>query len=108
MEISRHIADFGMDSISLAGPLAAKLQAMRDAGFRQVMLAACDLVGHPKGWQAAVQEVRDSGLRVTWFQVLRDFEGLSGHLHDYKIDIAKSMLEMCAALDCRLMLMCLP
>ncbi len=56
MEISRHIADFGMDSISLAGPLAAKLQAMRDAGFRQVMLAARDLVGHPKGWQAAVQE----------------------------------------------------
>jgi hypothetical protein len=40
--------------------------------------------------------VRASGLRVTGFQVLRDFEGLSGHLHDYKVDIAKSMLEMCA------------
>jgi sugar phosphate isomerase/epimerase len=38
--------------------------------------------------------------------VLRDFEGLSGHLHDYKVDIAKSMLEMCAALDCRVLLVC--
>ena len=98
--------NFGMDTISLAGPLKAKLQAMRDAGFTQVMLLARDLVGHPDGWRAAVQEVRDSGLRVTGFQVLRDFEGLSGHLHDYKVDIAKSMLEMCHALDCHVMLAC--
>jgi sugar phosphate isomerase/epimerase len=98
--------DFGMDTISLAGPLKAKLAAMKAAGFTQVMLLARDLVGHPDGWQAAVQEVKDSGLRVTGFQVLRDFEGLSGHLHDYKVDIAKSMMEMCAALDCRVMLAC--
>lgn len=98
--------DFGMDTISLAGPLKAKLAAMKAAGFTQVMLLARDLVGHPDGWQAAVQEVKDSGLRVTGFQVLRDFEGLSGHLHEYKIDIAKSMMEMCAALDCRVMLAC--
>jgi len=100
------IRDFGMDTITLAGPLAAKLRAIRDAGFTQVMLAARDLVGHPEGWQAAVQEVRASGLRVTGFQVLRDFEGLSGHLHGYKVDIAKSMIEMCAALDCRVLLAC--
>jgi len=98
--------NFGMDTISLAGPLKAKLAAMKAAGFTQVMLLARDLVGHPDGWRAAVQEVKDSGLRVTGFQVLRDFEGLSGHLHDYKIDIAKSMLEMCHALDCRVMLAC--
>ena len=98
--------DFGMDTISLAGPLEAKLAAIRDAGFNQVMLAARDLVGHADGWQAAVAVVKASGLRVTGFQVLRDFEGLSGHLHDYKVDIAKSMLEMCHALDCRLLLAC--
>jgi sugar phosphate isomerase/epimerase len=53
-----------------------------------------------------VHEVKESGLRVTGFQVLRGFEGLSGHLHDYKVDIAKSMLEMCHALDCHVMLAC--
>ena len=103
---SGNIDDFGMDTISLAGPLEAKLKAVREAGFTQIMLAARDLVGHPDGMEAAVAAVRASGLRVTGFQVLRDFEGLSGHLHEYKIDIAKSMLEMCHALDCRLLLIC--
>ncbi len=101
-----NIADFGMDTISLAGPLEAKLKAVRGAGFTQIMLAAKDLVSHPGGVEAAVAAVRASGLRVTGFQVLRDFEGLSGHLHGYKIDIAKSMLEMCHALGSHLLLVC--
>jgi sugar phosphate isomerase/epimerase len=100
------IDDFGMDTISLAGPLEAKLRAVRDAGFSQIMLSARDVVGHPDGLDAAVAAVRASGLRVTGFQVLRDFEGLSGHLHDYKVDIAKAMLEMCAALGAKVLLVC--
>ena len=100
------ISAFGMDTITLAGPLEAKLDAMKSAGFSQVMLKANDLVGHPNGWQAAVKAVRDSGLRGTGFQVLRDFEGLTGHLHQYKVDIAKAMLEMCAALGCDVLLAC--
>jgi 2-keto-myo-inositol isomerase len=106
MRSAEYIADFGMDTISLAGPLAAKLRAIKDAGFSQVMLAARDLVGHADGWQAAVEEVKASGLRVTGFQVLRDFEGLTGHLHDYKVDIARSMIEMCAALGSPILLAC--
>ena len=101
-----NISGFGMDTISLAGPLEAKLQAMQDAGFSQVMLKANDLVGHPQGLEAAVAAVRASGLRGTGFQVLRDFEGLSGHLHEYKVDIAKSMLQMCHALGCKVLLAC--
>lgn len=100
------VDDFGMDTISLAGPLEARLKAVHDAGFTQIMLSARDLVGHPGGLEAAIESVRASGLRVTGFQVLRDFEGLSGHLHDYKIDVAKSMLEMCHALGCGLLLVC--
>jgi sugar phosphate isomerase/epimerase len=100
------ISGFGMDTITLAGPIEAKLEAMQRAGFSQVMLKANDLVGHPQGLDAAVKAVKASGLRGTGFQVLRDFEGLSGHLHDYKVDIAKSMLEMAAALDCKVLLAC--
>ena len=100
------VDDFGMDTITLAGPLEAKLAAMRAAGFGQVMLKANDIVGHAGGVEAAVQAVRASGLRVTGFQVLRDFEGLSGHLHDYKVDIARSMIEMCAALGSPVLLAC--
>ncbi len=101
-----NVERFGMDTITLAGPLESKLRAVRDGGFTQIMLAARDIVGHPGGESAAIAAVRESGLRVTGFQVLRDFEGLSGHLHDYKIDIAKSMLSMCKALGSRVLLVC--
>jgi sugar phosphate isomerase/epimerase len=67
---------------------------------------ARDLVTHPGGVPAAVNAVRESGLRPTGFQVLRDFEGLSDHLHDYKVDIAKSMLQMCAATGSKVLLAC--
>ena len=97
---------FGMDTITLAGPLETKLRAVRAAGFSQIMLSARDIVGHPDGEEAAIQAVRESGLRVTGFQVLRDFEGLSGHLHQYKVDVAKSMLEMCHALGSPVLLTC--
>ena len=101
-----NLDDFGMDTITLAGPLEAKLKATREAGFTQIMLNATDIVGHPGGEAAAVAAVKQSGLRVTGFQVLRDFEGLSGHLHAYKVDVAKAMLEMCRDLGSRVLLIC--
>jgi sugar phosphate isomerase/epimerase len=97
---------FGMDTITLAGSLEAKLEAVREAGFSQIMLSARDVVGHPQGEPAGVAAVRASGLRVTGFQVLRDFEGFAGHLHAYKVDVAKAMLEMCRALGARVLLAC--
>jgi sugar phosphate isomerase/epimerase len=105
-QFNGNIDCFGMDTISLAGPLHSKLKAMRDAGFTQVMLSARDIVGYEHGVDAAIQVVRDSGLRVTGFQVLRDFEGLSGGLREYKVDIAKSMLELCSAVGAKVLLMC--
>src|SRR3979411_1672018 len=97
---------FGMDTITLAGPLEAKLRAVRAAGFTQIMLSAQGILGHPGGGAAAIAAVQKSGLRVTGFQVLRDFEGLEGHLHAYKVDVAKAMLEMCRALRSRILLAC--
>ena len=76
-----NIDQFGMDTTTLAGPLEAKLAAVRAAGFTQIMLQARDIAGHPDGEAAAIGAVRRSGLRVTGFQALRDFEGLTGHLH---------------------------
>ncbi|MGI8896576.1 MAG: sugar phosphate isomerase/epimerase family protein [Casimicrobiaceae bacterium] len=101
-----NLSQFGMDTITLAGPLESKLRAVRDAGFTQIMLSARDVVGHPGGEAAAVAAVRQSGLRVTGFQVLRDFEGLPGHLHLYKVDIAKAMLKLCHALGANVLLVC--
>lgn len=101
-----NISDFGVDTISLAGSLRFKLDAAREAGFSQVMLSARDVAAHPLGFKAAVEEVKSSGLRVTAFQALRDYEGLSEHLHEYKLDVAKSMLQMCFELDSKVLLIC--
>lgn len=100
------IDGFGMDTITLAGSLDRKLAAVRASGFEQIMLNANDLVGYDGGVDAAIALVKNSGLRVTGFQVLRDFEGLSGHLHEYKLDIAKSMLQMCHQLGSKILLVC--
>ena len=91
-------SDIGMDTASLAGTLECKLAAIRDAGFSQVMISASDVVGHPGGTAAGVRAVRESGLRVTGLEALRDFEGLSGNFHAYKVDVAKSMLDVCFSL----------
>jgi sugar phosphate isomerase/epimerase len=96
--------DFGMDTASLAGALEGKLAAVRGAGFSQVMISASDVVGHPGGIEAGVGAVRDSGLRVTGLEALRDFEGLEGKLHAYKVDVAKSMLDVCSRLGGRMLL----
>ena len=101
-----NIDDFGVHTITFAGSLEVKLAAMRAAGFTQVMLSARDLAGHPDGPAAAIAAVKASGLRVTGLQVLRDFEGLSGHLHAYKVDMAKAMLDMCRAVGAKILLVC--
>jgi sugar phosphate isomerase/epimerase len=97
---------FGMDTITLAGSLDAKLAAVKSAGFTHIMLLARDLTNYEDGQAAAVAAVKASGLRVTGLQVLRDFEGLQGHLHDYKIDVAKAMLGLAAQVGAKLLLIC--
>ena len=96
--------DIGMATASLAGSLETKLAAVRRAGFSQVMIAAADVVSHPGGTAAGVRAVRASGLEVTGLEALRDFEGLERQLHAYKVDVAKAMLEICADLGGRLLL----
>lgn len=96
--------DFGMDSTSMAGSLEVRLAAAQRAGFKQVMISATDIVGHPSSTTAAVRAIHDSGLRVTGLEALRDFEGLSGKMHDYKVDVAKSMLNLCSRIGGRLLL----
>lgn len=92
------LGGFGMETGTLPGTLEAKLAAMAGAGFSQIMLDARDLVSHPGGVSAAALAVKASGLHVVGVQCLHDFEGLSGHMHAYKVDIAKSMLELCHAI----------
>lgn len=98
------LSRFGMDTATLAGPLAAKLAAARAAGFTQAMVWAKDLVAHPDGLAAAADCVRASGLRPTGLQLLRDFEGTRGSLRAHKRAAAESALEVCRAVGAPMLL----
>jgi len=101
-----NLSNFGMDTVTLGGALATKLAASRAAGFSQIMLWARDLTGHPGGLADAARLVRASGQRVTGIQVMRDYEGLEGSLHDYKLDVARQMLDVCRAVRAPLLMVC--
>lgn len=77
-DISMDFSNFGMDTVTLGGTLEEKIRAISDAGFSKIMLWAKDLMGDPEGIEAAVRKVHESGLRANGFQLLKDFEGLSG------------------------------
>ena len=97
------LSHFAIDTVTLAGPLEDKLRVIRDAGFGGVEIWAKDLVTHPGGVPGAVAAIRSSGLRVTSFQLLKDYEGLDAHLHEYKIDIAESLLDLMDAVGAKLL-----
>jgi 2-keto-myo-inositol isomerase len=101
-----NLSNFGMDTITLGGSLESKLAASRAGGFTQLMLWARDLTTYPGGLEAAVALVKGSGVRVTGIQVMRDYEGLSGALHEYKLDIAKQMLLVARAVGAPLLMVC--
>lgn len=50
--------------------------------------------------------MQTSGMRPHGFQVPRDFEGFSGHSQSYKLDVAKAMLEIIAAISSKVLLLC--
>jgi 2-keto-myo-inositol isomerase len=95
---------FAMNTNTLAGTLEEKLRAAKAAGFEAIVLSGGDLVGHPDGLDVAVELVTGSGLRVSAFQMLHDFEGLSGHMLDYKIDVARSLFDMMRSVDAPLLI----
>jgi 2-keto-myo-inositol isomerase len=101
-----NLSDFALDTITLAGSLEGKLRAASNAGFSQITVWAKDIVGHPAGQDEAVRAVRASKLRVNALQVMRDYEGLSGALHGYKIDTVKEMLKLCEHVEADRLLIC--
>lgn len=101
-----NLSNFSMDPVTLPGDLATKLHEVKAAGFSQIMLWAKDLVAHPGGFDTAVNLVKESGLTVTGLQVIRDYEGLTGSQHAYKIDVIKATLKMCRDVGAPLLIVC--
>lgn len=96
--------NFSISTLSLTGSLGEKLDAIRAAGFDSVELGALDLSGSADGVTGAVEQVRASGIRIAALQEVRDFGGHSGRILAYKLELAKSYLQLMRRLNCRLLI----
>lgn len=98
------IRRIGINSATLPGTLQEKIDATRAAGFSAVELSAKDLLAHPEGATVAARRVRESGLKVSAFQVLREMGSNTEREFEYRLDAAKSILELAASVGCRLLI----
>ena len=97
---------FGFNTVTMGGTLEHKLDCMRAAGFSGVELWARDLIAHPGGVEAAATVVAASGLRVTDFQPLRDFECAPDAMRAHRLEMAREQLRQMALVGADLLLVC--
>lgn len=97
---------FGFNTVTMGGALAHKLDCMKAAGFTSVELWARDLIAHPGGVEEAAQIVRDSGLKVSDLQPMRDFEAMPLPMRPYRLDMAREQLRMMSLVGTDLLLVC--
>jgi len=97
---------FGFNTVTMGGDLARKLDCMKAAGFAGVELWARDLIAHPAGVDKAAELVKASGLKVTDFQPLRDFECAPDAMRLHRLDIAREQLRQMVLVGADLLLVC--
>ncbi|MFC6673357.1 sugar phosphate isomerase/epimerase family protein [Marinobacterium aestuariivivens] len=92
---------FSISTLSLTGSLEQKLDAIKHAGFGSIELGALDLSGSGDGVSGSIERIRNSGLRISALQEVKDFGGHSGRILAYKLELAKSYLRQMVRLGCR-------
>ncbi|WP_432695745.1 sugar phosphate isomerase/epimerase family protein [Marinobacterium sp. YM272] len=96
--------NFAISTLSLTGSLDEKLIAIKHAGFSAVELGALDLSGSAEGVSGSIQRVKQSGLKISALQEVKDFGGHSGRILAYKMELAKSYLQLMSKLGCKLLI----
>ena len=87
---------FGTTTVLFGGELAGKLDAMRAAGFAETEFLLRDLFESLRGVDYTLGILRDSGLRISTFQLLRDVEGAPRDDIDRRLGIADRVLDLAA------------
>jgi len=91
-------------TISVNGPLRAKLRAIADAGFEHVEIFESDLLASPEPVPVIGAMMRDLGLTFVAFQPFRDFEGMPANLRARVFDRAERKFDLLQQLGTDLML----
>ena len=107
MPLANSIASrLGCTTATFGCKLPEKLHAMREAGFVATEFFPRDLYEDPRGPDYAVAALRDSGLAISAYQALRDYEGMPTKQRDHVLGIAEQMMDQMAWLDAKLLVLC--
>ncbi|MGP9789946.1 bifunctional sugar phosphate isomerase/epimerase/4-hydroxyphenylpyruvate dioxygenase family protein [Roseinatronobacter sp. NSM] len=93
-------------TVSIAGDLRQKLEAIAAAGLDGVEIFEQDLIASDASPRDIGRMVRDYGLEITLFQPFRDFEGLPEPLRSRAFARAEHKFDLMGELGCDLMLVC--
>jgi sugar phosphate isomerase/epimerase len=96
----------GCTTATFGCKLPEKLRAMRQAGFIATEFFPRDLFEDPRGPDYAVAIVRESGLAISAYQALRDYEGMPTPKRGHVLGIAEQMMDQMAWLNARLLVLC--
>jgi 4-hydroxyphenylpyruvate dioxygenase len=93
-------------TVSIAGSLPEKLEAIAAAGFDGVEIFENDFLAFDASPREVGRMVRDAGLEITLFQPFRDFEGMPEPQRSRAFDRAERKFEVMQELGTNLMLVC--
>jgi 4-hydroxyphenylpyruvate dioxygenase len=79
---------------------------MEAAGFAATEFWPRDLFEHADGPETAVGLLRETGLTVSAYQALRNFEGMPPEARTRKLDIARQLMDQMALLGADLLVLC--
>ena len=93
-------------TVSIAGSLREKLEAIAAAGFDGIEIFEQDFIADAGSPRDVGRMVRDQGLEIALFQPFRDFEGLPGALRSKAFDRAERKFDLMQDLGAELILVC--
>jgi sugar phosphate isomerase/epimerase len=83
----------GCTTLTFGCLLPEKLRVMKEAGFVATEFFARDLFEDLGGPQKAVAALRESGLAISAYQALRDYEGMPSAQRDQALGVAEQMMD---------------
>lgn len=88
------------------GELHEKLAAMRDAGFTHTEFMARDLFESLRGVEYTLALMKDSGIKISCFQLVRDFEGAPRHEVGNRLGMIEHVLDQVQIVGAETLILC--
>jgi 4-hydroxyphenylpyruvate dioxygenase len=96
----------GCTTAMFRGDLAEKLQAIRQAGFSHIEFLSRDLFESLRGPEYALSLLQDSGLEISCFQLVRDYEGAPRSEMASRMGVIRQLFDQMDFVGADLLILC--